>query len=103
MNRLRMANAFAALFVGVVVTAGPAAVSASSADKVADGQAVELRAFDQANLRYGGPGPDAGREAQTEVVFPDGNWVKVEVTLTLNSYATPGLCSYPNPTGDIYD
>src|SRR5262249_63082 len=45
----------------------------------------------------------SGREAVRPVDFPVGGWVNVQLTLTVDSHATPGLCTYPNPTGDIFD
>ncbi len=63
----------------------------------------ELRAIDQAHLYFVGTERDSGREAVRAVDFPVGDWVNVQLTLTLDSRATPGICSYPNPTGDIFD
>ncbi len=87
------------LGLAVVCAAGLAA--AKPAERA--GTTVQLRAFDQAHLAWQSPGPDSGREAQAQVTFPEGKWTKVEVTFTVDSRATPGRCSYPNPTGDIYD
>lgn len=84
----------AALAVGLVAHAQPRANGNGT---------VQLHAVDQAHLAWQSPGPDSGREAQIPVSFPDGDWTKVEITLTVDSGATPNLCSYPNPTGDIYD
>ncbi len=61
---------------------------------------VELRAIDQAHLYFVGKERDSGREAVRAVDFPEGAWVNVQLTLTIDSRATPGMCSYPNPTGE---
>src|SRR5712692_5198289 len=86
------------ILVGLAIAlawTGPA-----SAGSVVD---VQLRAIDQAHLYFPGPTPDSGREVQMPVDFPVGDWVSVQMTLTVESFATPGRCSYPNPTGDIFD
>jgi hypothetical protein len=64
---------------------------------------VQVRAIDEAQLYFVGPERDSGREALRQVKFPKGNWTNVQLTLTVDSRATPGMCSYPNPTGDIFD
>jgi hypothetical protein len=46
---------------------------------------------------------DAGREILIPVDFPANDWTRVDLVVTFNGFATMGDCSWPNPTGDIYD
>jgi len=70
----------------------------------ADGtETIELRAVDHVHLQFPGPFADNGREAQIPIDFPKGNWVNIQMRLTVESMATAGRCTYPNPTGDIFD
>jgi len=50
---------------------------------------------------------DAKREILVPFSFPQGDWVKIEATLTLDSRATVNNpssdCVWPNSTGDIFD
>ncbi len=88
-----------ALPIAVLLVAG---VSIAKPVATGDGS-VPLHAVDQAHLAWQGPGPDSRTEAQVPVTFPEGKWTKVEVTFTVDSRATPNRCTYPNPTGDIFD
>ena len=51
---------------------------------------VTIRAMTQGHSVNGGPNPNNGWEPQAPVTFPPGNWTKVTMTLTLNSYLTAG-------------
>src|SRR5262249_638701 len=66
-------------------------------------ETIQLRAVDHVHLQFPGPFADNGREAQIPVDFPKGSWVSIQMTPPVESLAPAGRCTYPNPTGDIFD